>query len=100
MAAATTGIRRSAVSASNVIAALSTEPIERADVDAVKALADAEQEDADHDERDQYGKRDADLDHQRHALGSSCRQHQAVFQRHEADHLAHRVAPGHFVLKG
>ncbi len=35
------------------------------------------------------------LDHQRHALGAGRRQHQAVLQRHEADHLAHGIAPRH-----
>ena len=64
-------------------------------LDAVEALANAEQEQADHDERDQHRERDADFDDQRHAARAGCREDQAVFQRHEADHLADRVAPRH-----
>ena len=43
----------------------------------------------------EHRERDADLDHQRHALGAGGRQDQAVLQRHEADDLADRVAPRH-----
>ena len=48
-----------------------------------------------HDEGDQHREGDADLDHQRHALGAGGRQDQAVLERHEADDLADRVAPRH-----
>jgi len=36
-----------------------------------------------------------DLNNQGHALGAGRRQHQAILQRHETDHLADRVAPRH-----
>ena len=73
----------------------SAEPVQRADIDRVEPLADAEQEDADDDERDQHRERDADLHHQRHALRAGRGQVDAVLQRHEADDLADRVAPRH-----
>src|SRR6185369_7847306 len=73
--------------------ALPAESVERLHVDAVEALSDAEQEDADYDEGDQHRKCDADLHDQRHTLGAGGGEHEAVLQRHEADHLAHRVAP-------
>ena len=47
------------------------------------------------DEGNEDGKRDADFDDKRHAFRYGCRKHEAVFQRHEADDLAHRVAPRH-----
>src|SRR5438552_6105925 len=72
---------------------LTTELVERAKFHRVEALADPEQEDADHDQRDEDRERDADLDHQRHALGAGRRQNEPVLDRHEADHLAHGVAP-------
>ena len=65
------------------------------DIDRVEALADAEQENADDDEGDQDREGDADLDHERHALGAGGGEHQAVLQRHEADHLTDGVAPRH-----
>ena len=41
------------------------------------------------------GEGDADLHHQRHALRAGGGEVDAVLQRHEADHLADRVAPRH-----
>ena len=70
------------------------ELVERAHVHGVEALADAKHEHTEHDEGDQDRERDQNLDHQRHAFGAGRGQHQAVFQRHEADDLRHRVAPG------
>src|SRR5579875_3493521 len=61
----------------------------------VEAFADSEQENPDHDERDQDREGDADLDDERHALGARGGQHETVFERHEADHLAHGVSPRH-----
>ena len=59
-------------------------------VDCVEPLADTEQEDADHDERDEDGERDADLDDQRHPFGRGRGQDETVLDRHEADDLAGR----------
>ena len=71
------------------------ETIERMHVHGIEALADAEQEDPDHDQRDQNREGDADLDDERHSLGAGRGEDQPVLDRHEADHLAHRVAPRH-----
>src|SRR5580704_5032968 len=73
----------------------SPELVERLHVDGVEALADAEQEDADHDEGHENGERDADLDDERHAFGAGAGENQPVLDRHEADDLAHRIAPRH-----
>src|SRR5439155_119130 len=59
----------------------------------VEALADAEQEHPDDQEGDEDGEGDADLDDERHAARAGRGEDQAVLERHEADHLAHRVAP-------
>src|SRR3954470_4996436 len=66
--------------------------VQEMDVDRLEALADAEEEDADHDQRHEDREGDADLDHQRHALGAGRGEDQAVLDRHEADHLAHGIA--------
>src|SRR5258706_3528147 len=63
------------------------------DVDRLEALADAEQENADHDQRHQDREGDADLHHQRHALRAGGGEDQPVLDRQEADHLAHGIAP-------
>src|SRR5205814_7394894 len=60
-------------------------------VHGLEALADAEEEDADHDQRHEDREGDADLDHKRHALGAGGGEDQAVLDRHEADDLAHGV---------
>ena len=64
-------------------------------VDRLEPLADAEQEHADHGQRDQHREGDRDLDHERHALGAGGGEDQPVLERHEADHHADRVAPHH-----
>src|SRR4249920_714642 len=69
--------------------------VERVHVNRVEALANAEQENADDDEGDENGKGDADLDHERHALGTGGGEHEPVLQRHEADDLAYDVASRH-----
>ncbi len=50
------------------------------EIDAVEALANAEQEHADHDERDEHRQGDADLDDERHALGAGGGEDEAVLQ--------------------
>ena len=74
---------------------LSAETIHSLHVHGVEALADAEQEDTDDDKGDQHREGDTNLDHQRHPLGPGRREHQAVLERHEADHLANSVTPSH-----
>src|SRR5438046_742832 len=74
---------------------LAAEAIERVHVDRIEALANAEQEDPDHDQRDENRKGDADLDHQRHAFGACRGEDQPVLDRHEADHLPYRITARH-----
>ena len=74
---------------------MSAKPIERLHVDRVEAFADTKQKDSDHDEGNENRKCNADFDDKRHAFGPGRRKHEAVFQRHETDHLAHRIAPRH-----
>src|SRR5687768_5661518 len=69
--------------------------IEGFDVHRVEALADTEEEDTNHDEGDQDGECDADLDDEGHALGAGRGKYKTVLQRHEADHLADGVASHH-----
>src|SRR5580698_7679720 len=96
-AALTAGTARIKVTpfGTRLIACASLQPpaelVERLHIDGVEAFADAEQEDSDHDECDEDGERDADLDDERHALGPSAGEDQPVLDRHEADHLAHRI---------
>ena len=68
--------------------------VQRLHVDGVEALANAEQEDADHDQRHQHREGDADLDDERHPPCAGRGEDQAVLDRHEADDLADRIAPG------
>src|SRR5215469_10948017 len=75
--------------------ALAANAVERVNIDAVEALADAEEEDADDDEGDKYRKGDADLDHERHALCARRSKHKPVLERHEADDLAHGIPARH-----
>src|SRR4051795_4280469 len=58
--------------------------VQEMDVDRLEALADAEEEDADDDQRHEDREGDADLHHQRHALGARRGEDQAVLDRHEA----------------
>src|ERR1019366_5599530 len=71
------------------------ELVQYADIDGVETLADAEQENADDDESDQNRECHTDLHHQRHSLGSRRGEVDAVLQGHEADNLAHGIAPRH-----
>ena len=57
-------------------------------------VADMEEEHAEDERADQHVERDAQLDHQRHAVGrAGGGEEQAVLHRQEADHLRHRLAP-------
>jgi len=61
----------------------------------MKRSSNLEEEDAQHEDADQHIQRDAELDHQRHAVGGAgSGKEQAVFHRQEADHLRNRIAPG------
>src|SRR5882724_3902888 len=63
--------------------------VEGLQIHRVEALTDAEQKNSDHDESDQDRERDANLHHQRHALGPRRGENETVLQGHEADHLPH-----------
>src|SRR5208283_5802532 len=73
----------------------SADTVELLDIDGVETFADAEEKNSDHDESDQDRECDADFDHERHALGAGRREYEAVFEGHEADDLADRIAARH-----
>src|SRR5438034_1914031 len=83
------GIPRTKSSVSNSVF---LEFFQVADVEAVEALADLEEEHAEDQHADQHVERDPELDHHRHAIRSArCREEQSVLHRQEADHLRDRL---------
>ena len=60
---------------------LPAKAIESLNIHRVETFADTEEKDADHDKGNEDGERNTDLDNQRHALGASRRQHEAIFNR-------------------
>src|SRR5256885_926332 len=62
------------------------------DVQAVEALADMEEEDAEDERADQHVERNAQLHHERHAVsGAGGGEEKPVFHRQKADDLRHRL---------